>query len=345
MDTNNLLTIFVFFIAYFLFFKKFKILNDEVDSSNHKKLVVNYKTNPILLGGVYLTTVFMFFSSESIFPVKITIALIFLLGLSSDKNFLLNPKIRLLLQLIILFSLIFFEDLRVNDLRINVLNNLLSNYHFSLIFTIFCFGVLINGCNFIDGLNGLLIGYSIFIFFSLLIQSGNYSFEVYDINFIYLFICALIILFVFNISGVIFLGDNGSYVLSTILGFYLLDLFINNQFLSPYYIAILLWYPAFENLYSLIRRINLRQNVSVADNAHIHHFVYRYIIDKEFINRKYANSISTIAILIFNVPSFILANIYSTNTKILISLIFSNIIIYLFVYYFLFKYFKFKKKS
>lgn len=340
MDTNNLLIIFVVFSAYFIFFNKYKLLNDEINSSKHKQLVLNIKSNPILLGGIYLTTVFVVFSTHNILPVKLTILLIFLLGLSSDKNIILNPKIRLLIQLLILFCLIFFQDLRIEDLRIDILNNVLTNYYFSLIFTIFCFAVLVNGCNFIDGLNGLLVGYSILIFFSLLSQSEFNSFSVNDINFIYLLICALILLFFFNIFGFIFLGDNGSYVLSTILGFYLLDLFINNQILSPYYVAILLWYPAFENLFSLIRRLKLRRNVSKADNTHLHHFVYIYFKKKKFVNKKYVNSISSIIILIFNVPSFILANIYSTNTKILISLIVGNIIIYLFFYYFFSKNFK-----
>ena len=204
---------------------------------------------------------------------------------------------------------------------------------------------MINGCNFIDGLNGLFIGYSILIFLSLLLQLETYSFNFYDVSFIYLFTCALILLFVFNIFGLVFLGDNGSYVLSTILGYYLLDLFINNQILSPYYIAVLLWYPAFENLYSLIRRLKLKQNISLADNTHLHHYIYMYLKEKEFINKKHVNSLSSLIILIFNFPSFIFANIYSTNTKILISIILCNITIYLFVYYFLSKYFKKEKKS
>ena len=345
MDANNLLIIFVIFSVYFLFFKKFKLLDDAVNSSEHKKLVLSNETDPILLGGFFLVTVFLVFSSHNIIPVKLTILLIFLLGLSSDKNILLNPKIRLLIQLLILFYMIFSQDLRVNDLRFDFLNNLLANYHFSLIFTIFCFGVLVNGCNFIDGLNGLLIGYSILIFLSLLLQSEIRLFNIHDASFIYLFTCALILLFVFNIFGLIFLGDNGSYVLSTILGLYLLDLFINNQILSPYYIAVLLWYPAFENLYSLIRRIKLKQNVSEADNTHLHHFIYMFFNEKVFVNKKYVNSLTSSIILTFNLPSFIIANIYSANTKILISLILTNIIIYLFVYYFLFKYFKNKEKS
>ena len=140
-------------------------MNDDIDSSKHKKLVLNLKTKPILLGGLYSVTVFLFFKLQ-FFSCKIFINSSFFLGLSSDKNFLFNPKVRLLFQILILFYLIFLQDLKVNDIRIDQLNLLLSNNYFSLIFTVFCFAVLINGCNFIDGLNGLLIGYTILVILS-----------------------------------------------------------------------------------------------------------------------------------------------------------------------------------
>ena len=181
--------------------------------------------------------------------------------------------------------MIFLQDLKVNDIRIDQLNLLLSNNYFSLIFTVFCFAVLINGCNFIDGLNGLLIGYTILVILSLLFQSGINSYVLIDNDFIYLFLYSLIILFILNLFGLTFLGDNGSYVLSTILGIFLIDFFANNQSISPYYIAALLWYPAFENLYSLVRRIKFNQNVSSADNTHLHHYIFKYFVEEKFLNK------------------------------------------------------------
>ena len=239
--------------------------------------------------------------------------------------------------------MIFLQDLKVNDIRIDQLNLLLSNNYFSLIFTVFCFAVLINGCNFIDGLNGLLIGYTILVILSLLFQSGINSYVLNDNDFIYLFLYSLIILFILNLFGLTFLGDNGSYVLSTILGIFLIDFFANNQSISPYFIAALLWYPAFENLYSLVRRIKFNQNVSSADNTHLHHYIFKYFVEEKIFKQNNANTFSSLVIVIFNIPIIILANIYSGNTKMLISFIIINIIIYFLTYYFLFKYFKYKK--
>ena len=343
MDTNSFIIIFVLLASYYFFFKKFKILNDDINSSNHKKLVTGFQIQPVLLGGIFLVTVFCIFSDYGFFPVKAAIILIFFLGLSSDKNLLTNPKIRLIIQTSILFFLIYSQDLRIDDLKIEILNNLLKNYYVSIIFTVFCFLVLVNGCNFIDGLNGLLIGYVVLVFLSLVYQSQNYPLNIYDNNFVYLLIYALFLLLIFNIFGLIFLGDSGSYILSGILGFYLLNIFVNNQIFSPYYIAALLWYPAFENLYSLIRRINFNKNVSSADNDHFHHLVYRYFVKKKIFSKKYINTFSSLMILTINLPSFIICNIFPTHTKILVGIIIYNISIYLFFYYLLSKYFKNKK--
>ena len=185
---------------------------------------------------------------------------------------------------------------------------------------------------------GMLFG-----FFSLVYQSQNYPLNIYDNNFVYLLIYALLLLLVLNIFGLIFLGDSGSYILSGILGFYLLNIFINNQIFSPYYIAALLWYPAFENLYSLIRRINFNKNVSSADNDHFHHLVYRYFVKEKIFSKKYINSFSSIMILTMNLPSFIVCNIFPTHTKTLVTIIICNISFYLIFYYLLSKYFKSKK--
>ena len=42
---------------------------------------------------------------------------------------------------------------------------ILKNFYFKFIFSIFCILILINGSNFIDGLNGLLIGYFLIVIY------------------------------------------------------------------------------------------------------------------------------------------------------------------------------------
>jgi UDP-N-acetylmuramyl pentapeptide phosphotransferase/UDP-N-acetylglucosamine-1-phosphate transferase len=54
------------------------------------------------------------------------------------------------------------------------------------------------------------------------------------------------------------MGDSGSYLIAIIIGIYLIKFYELNILISPYYIALLLWYPAFENLFSLVRRLKTK---------------------------------------------------------------------------------------
>ena len=225
-----------------------------------KKFLENDKT-PILIGGCFLITVLFFFSNFNFFPIKICLILIFALGLCADKNVLSNPKIRFLFQILILFCLIYFNDLRIPDLRLDFLNKILLNQFFNLFFLyILRIAILLNGSNFIDGLNGLLIGYSILIFLSILYVSLNFTDIIsVDFEFIILIIFSLLILFIFNILGLVYLGDNGSYLLALFISTYLIIFINTNVNLSPYFIASILWYPAFENFFSLLRRLKTKK--------------------------------------------------------------------------------------
>jgi len=334
----DLISVSIIFFIFFFIFKKFKILNDDSSYSHHKKFIKNQRS-PILLGGVFLMTIFIIFSNYSFFPFKFSLFLIFLLGLFSDKNFFPSPKLRLLIQLFILIYIIFYQDLKIIDLRVEQLNLILSNSLINLIFTTFCLAILINGCNFIDGLNGLLTGYSILILSSIIFIGSNFiNLDIVNEYFLFILIFCLILFFTVNLFGLVFLGDNGSYIISLYLGIYLIILSMSNEYLSPYYVASMLWYPAFENLFSFVRRMISRKNVSSADNLHFHQILYAYINSlKIFKNRyQFSNNLSTLLILIINLPGFILSSLYPFNTKLLVFVIIFNVLIYLSSYFFLF---------
>ena len=114
--------------------------------------------------------------------------------------------------------------------------------------------ILINGSNFIDGLNGLLLGYFslIIIFLLILILSTLWRFSETVIRSYFIVIFFILLLNFFN---QLFLGDSGAYSISFLVGFLLIEIYNNNQNISPYFIIVLLWYPCFENLFSIIRKI------------------------------------------------------------------------------------------
>ena len=343
----NILSLFlistIFLFTYYLL-KKINFF-DEVKYSTHKKFGEANKS-PIIIGGIFLIIVILFFFSNTLINLKITLLFIFFLGLLSDKNILPSPKLRIIIQLLIFFMFIFFSDLKIDNLENQYLNDILKNDFVNIFFTIFCFAVLINGSNFLDGLNGLLAGYYLMIILSIFYICFNNN----DIIFVHneelkIIFVSLLIFYFFNIFGKVYLGDGGSYLISTFIGFYLIEFILGNPnlYISPYYIASILWYPAFENLFSISRRVSKKNNVSSPDNRHLHQLVFLFVKSKNLINGKYLNTVSSIIILVFNLPTFIFSSLLMTHSKLLVFIILINIILYLLIYNFISKNLIFKK--
>ena len=157
MDLNNLIILSITVLSLLFFFKKFNLLIDNIDFSDHKKIGTQNKS-PIILGGIYLTVSMIFLAPDIYNFLKIICILTLFLGLSSDRNYLSNPLIRLIFQVLILFILIYYDNLNIRSISINFFDNFLSIKFINIFFTLFCFAILMNGSNFLDGLNGLLVG-------------------------------------------------------------------------------------------------------------------------------------------------------------------------------------------
>ena len=70
---------------------------------------------------------------------------------------------------------------------------------------------MINGSNFIDGLNGLVLGYYSIIVFIILNINLEAVFN-FQTTLMINFLIILIVLLLANFTNKIFLGDNGSYL-------------------------------------------------------------------------------------------------------------------------------------
>lgn len=336
--------ILIILISIYFLFKKFKILDENIKFSDHKKLASINKT-PIILGGLYLCLIILIYFNQFSIISKFVIILLFLLGLISDKNILVNTKIRFFFQFFLLTLFVFFQDVKIKSLSFDFLDLILENNFFNLFFTVFCFAILINGTNFIDGLNGLVLGYYLIVvtsLFSLCLINDKIIVENLD-NLQILAFSFLFLLFL-NYKGHIFLGDGGSYLIGLIIGYYLIDISNLNVNISPYYVAVLLWYPAFENLFTLVRRIFKKLNISQPDNHHLHQIIYKFLIKKKIGKVKNINFLSSLILLIYNLPVMLIANIFHSKTNYLVILFLLNVMIYILVYYFFSKGDVFKKK-
>ena len=81
----------------------------------------------------------------------------------------------------------------------------------------------------------------------------------HNITEINVILSVLLILLIFNFFGKLFSGDSGAYTISFIVGFFMINLVNLSEKISPYFIACLLWYPAYECLFSIIRK-RLKKN-------------------------------------------------------------------------------------
>jgi UDP-N-acetylmuramyl pentapeptide phosphotransferase/UDP-N-acetylglucosamine-1-phosphate transferase len=339
---SNLFLIPIIFISIFIISKNFKFLSDEKYKTKHKIFVFNDK-NSLNIGGIFLSISFVFFFPKDLHFLNFYIVSILVLGLLSDKNIVSHPIIRLLLQGMILFLFILNNEININSIRLDFFDKLLLNNNFNIFFTLFCLLILMNGTNFIDGVNVTTSGYFLIIT-AVMYYLSSKSIINYD-NFIFIvLLISLITFLVFNFLGYCLLGDSGSYVLALVFGFLLIDISNINSEISPYFIVLLLWYPAFENLFTLSRRRLIdKKNPSVPDNLHFHQLLYKFIERKKIVKKKFYNSLSGTIIIFHNSLIFLLAIQFYKNTKILILLTLLNVIIYIYLYIF-FKKLNFKKK-
>lgn len=310
------------------FLEKKKILLDNHLYSHHKKLSNKRYSGPPLCGGIIILFVFIF--EVDLVILNIFIFLLLIIGILSDINFLVSPKKRIIFQTLIVLFFVITLNVKIYDLRSTMFNEILKNDLVSIFFTVFCILVLINGTNFIDGLNTLCLGYYINVILIIIFLANKHNFLL-DQN-ISIFLIVLIVLFIFNLLKKIFLGDSGSYVIALLTAFFTIKFSYQNTEVSPYFICLLLWYPAFENLFTILRRLFFKKKTHNPDQLHLHHLIFFFFKKKKF-NDYISNTLSGFLINIFNLCIILSALSFYDKTKKIIFILFVAIISYCAAYF------------
>lgn len=321
----------IFFLILNIVVKKFKVLQSKFHNK-HQKLI-GAEAVPLIGGLIFyiytLINISYFENSLIIFSFFILI-----LGIFSDINFLNSPNKRLILQLLIIIIFLNFFEYRITDLRIDFFNNFFSNNYFKYIFTGICILILINGSNFIDGSNGLNLGYFFSVLFILQNLIDNQLINI-ETDVVYVCLIGILFLLILNFFNFLYLGDSGAYLISFVVGSVLIYIQQNNSNLSPYFIALLLWYPAFENFFSIIRKKINKISPVDPDTGHLHQLIFRFINNKKFYLKKYSNQITSALIISYNLLIFLISINFITKTNYMILFITLNIIVYLGTYTYL----------
>ena len=299
------------------------------------------KTMVPLTGGLFIFFGYLYFFNDKIFSFILFSFLIFILGFFSDLKLIKSANKRFLLQIFLILSYSIFNDVQINDTRIIFLDNILQNNYINYLFVTFCVLIIINGSNFIDGMNTLCVGYYLLISGIVFYLQLNEALFIKDISMIYVFILLLFIFFL-NLTNQLYLGDSGSYLLGFSFSVFLISIYEFNEYISPFFIVLLLWYPSYENLFSIIRKNIIKRSPMYPDAKHIHQLIFFYINKKNNLSIFSSNTLTAQIINFYHLIIFFIGLNFINNSKIQIFLILFNIAIYTLAYIKLFK-FKYQK--
>jgi UDP-N-acetylmuramyl pentapeptide phosphotransferase/UDP-N-acetylglucosamine-1-phosphate transferase len=339
-----ILTFFLSILFNFFLIKNYKFFFlKNIADTEFTKPQAFHKFPAIRSGGIsilFFLFFFLFFydDNNNYFFSIITLSIFFfIIGFLEDTKIHTKPHIRLLYLLIFSFLIIYYFNIEILNTQVGFLNNIIfSNKFFSIIFVCFCLLFITNGCNFIDGFNGLLILHTILILGILYFINANNSNDLYIQNRILFFILIFISILFFNFPNAkIFLGDSGAYITGIILSITTIQISNLNPKITPFFFAALLFYIFLEVTFSFFRKIFIeKKSPFKPDKKHLHMLIFKSL-NKGIKNPLKANFLTSVIINItYLVIIFPILFFYKEDNfcKTYFSFL---IILYLFIYFFL----------
>lgn len=329
--------LYLFLILIFLYFvnRLFLKYNFLVSETGDRHQRFASKNKIPLSGGIFLFLSFLYMIDDNILSFILFCFIILLLGLFSDLKYIKSAFIRFLFQILIVLSFVVFNKLFILNTNIYLLDRFLNNELVNYFFVSFCILIIINGSNFLDGLNTLNIGYYLLISLVIYYLESHQMLTTngIDINYV---LSVIIILYLINFLNKVYLGDSGSYLFGFAFAIFLINIYSWNQNISPFFIILLLWYPCYEILFSIIRKNVMNKSPMTPDTNHLHHQIF-YMIKKRFkFSMYYSNVLTANLINLYNLVVFIISLNHISNSQIQFLLILLNIITYTFIYFKLF---------
>ena len=227
---------------------------------------------------------------------------VFFAGLLEDLTKNISPHIRLLAAILTGVLFLFLTDYRIDRTNIVFLDDLLAFGPLAAFLTMLSIATVVNGVNIVDGLNGLSLGTALLI----CAASSFIGLALDDSSLVSLslgLIGALVGVLFFNFPfGYIFIGDGGAYLLGALLAMLAIAIPAELAAVSPFTSLLLVFYPLYELLRTIVRRIRNSEQVMEPDNAHLHSVLFRLFQKKRVVKEKYTNALSALSAL--SVPAF-----------------------------------------
>tara|TARA_B100001063_G_C16745592_1_gene547297 strand:+ start:298 stop:1206 length:909 start_codon:yes stop_codon:yes gene_type:complete len=258
--------------------------------------------NVIRLGGIVLLSILsvLNFLEDPLYVSIILFGVIFLLiGALEDIFNFISPIIRALFMLLLISFFVVSNKIIISDVDNNFISLILENNQLIASgFTIICLFIFINGNNFIDGLNGLLLGSTIIILVHYLFLVTKIESDLFLL--ITIILIPVIIVFLVNFYfGNILAGDGGSYFLGFLVG--IISIFMAQvEEVQSFKIACMIFYPCFEVIFTILRRLIInRKNPFYPDGKHLHQLLFAFIDNRQLnISKTKVNSLTSMIILL-----------------------------------------------
>ena len=232
--------------------------------------------------------------------------LFFFLGFLDDLKIKINPNIRLIIMISLLFFCINIFSIQITKSGLEFLNLWLENNIFQICFVLLCFLFVVNGANLIDGFNGLLaIHFLIINFIFLIINLSNQNESLSIILFSQIIAVLSFLLFNFP-KAKIFLGDGGSYLIGALIALNTIKTYELNLNISPFFYTSILFYLFFEVFFSFIRKSLKRKSPLLPDSSHLHMLLFKFLkkSKKNYIANHTTSYLINFFYFVLIIPSF-----------------------------------------
>jgi len=247
-----------------------------------------------------------------------------LLLISVKEDLFHNTSARQRLLGMVITSLLFFNLYPVTYplIELPLIGELMNQTPaLNLIFFIFATVVIMNGNNLIDGANGLMpmtVIMQVLSLFFLAYQLNDFNMQ---LRLLYLTI-PLVIFLIFNYPwGKIFMGDFGAYFYGFMVSVITINFFGEHPELPTWGAVLILFYPAFELLFSIVRKKINGQDPTHPDPYHLHLKMY-FLLRHQVIRPRVSNDLVMPCLsLVWGLPFILIVWTYKSMTLTIVGLI------------------------
>ena len=280
-----------FAMAWWIFKYILRIAIDKniVDNPNARKL----QKEPVpVLGGVAVAFGIIaamvvggiFCDMSQVYPLTGIMMIMLYVGVMDDILGL-SPRLRLLIEILVVLALIYTTGFAIDDFHGLWGIGRLPKW-FAICLTVFAGVGIINAINMIDGVNGLCSGYCIFV----CAVFGEFSASCGETAGTFLaatYIGALIPFLCHNIFGLkskMFIGDGGTLLMGTVLTYFVIECLHSgssavaldeNIGLVPFTLSVLA-VPVFDTLKVMAVRMFHGRSPFLSDKSHLHHLLFEF---------------------------------------------------------------------